>query len=99
MVESDDLVRVEGTLPRGDINGTVNQANLTMPGLSGRETMRVTRARSPQIKVVLCSGYLIGNSAATDKIHAPHASVAKPFTAAELVSTMCRVVSEDRVGI
>jgi CheY-like chemotaxis protein len=59
--------------------------DLTMPGLSGRETLRQLRAVCPGVRVVLSSGY--NQSEVTRRFTGKGLAgfIQKPYTAAQLV--------------
>ena len=80
--------------------GSVDVAllDLTMPNMSGRQAMSVIMERWPKVRVVLCSGYLVGSTSPTDELDGPHATVSKPYSADELVSTINRVTNGGIVG-
>ena len=66
--------------------------DLTMPGMSGREVMSVIRSRWPQLRVVLCSGYLMDersdSNGADMRTNPPDGSISKPYSSSELVSVL-----------
>jgi two-component system, cell cycle sensor histidine kinase and response regulator CckA len=69
--------------------------DLTMPRLSGAETFKALRERSPKLPVVITSGYsendaleVVGRAPATYFLH-------KPFTPAELVERLARALASN----
>lgn len=55
--------------------------DLTMPVMSGQETLRQIKTRYPNMKVVICTGYSVDmDSLGNDIATAPEAVLAKPFS-------------------
>lgn len=68
--------------------------DLTMPGMSGRDTLIEIRRLLPDQKVIFCSGY----ATLTEEISAdgeiqPDGCLAKPFSIAELSTILGQVLS------
>ncbi|MCB1100195.1 MAG: response regulator [Verrucomicrobiae bacterium] len=65
--------------------------DLTMPRMSGKETLIQVRRRYPQIPVIISSGYLVDLDAFAGEVGSrPDAFVAKPF----VINSMLRAVAE-----
>jgi len=66
--------------------------DLTMPGLSGEETFRLLRERSPNLPVLLSSGY--DENEARAAFGAPNGvdSLRKPYRSAQLVACIERLL-------
>jgi signal transduction histidine kinase len=72
--------------------------DLTMPGLSGEETLRRIRARRPALPVVIMSGYTAQEI--RERLDEPHSVgvLEKPFRLADLRRVIGEVVTLDRPG-
>ncbi len=66
--------------------------DLSMPGMTGIETMRKIREISPGIPVIICSGYLHKLDRLIGSEFAPEAMMSKPFRVQELLQTIERVI-------
>ncbi len=54
--------------------------DLTMPNLSGKETFRILREKNPDIRVLICSGYLVDLNAFQEETGSrPDGFVQKPY--------------------
>ena len=55
--------------------------DLTMPGMSGRETLKQIKLQHPHLPVIICSGYSVDlQSLGDDPMLAPQAVLPKPFS-------------------
>ena len=66
--------------------------DLTMPGISGLEVLKIASAKYSEIPVVLCSGYLAGVS---EKIGDERLRLAKPFAAKQLIEIVDQAMKLD----
>jgi CheY-like chemotaxis protein len=65
--------------------------DLVMPGMPARQLVDSLKATHPEIRVLLCSGYLPEESAAP--VDAVDAFLAKPFSASTLANVVKRLVT------
>ncbi|WP_145419425.1 ATP-binding protein [Stieleria marina] len=73
------------TLLEQDSDFDVVLLDLTMPVLSGRETLKQIKLRFPGLRVVISSGYSVDlNSLGDDAESAPDAVLSKPFSIEEI---------------
>ncbi len=70
--------------------------NMTMPGMSGLETVRLLRAVRPDVKVVLCTGYGERATRETFRDEGLTGYLQKPFLAADLNLLLRRVLGRPR---
>jgi CheY-like chemotaxis protein len=71
--------------------------DLTMPGLSGFETLRRLQELNPRLPVVICSGYGTTGPASGETLRSAGAIavLAKPFELTELSSLLRRTTGRD----
>lgn len=62
--------------------------DLSMPGMTGRETLQHIRAKHPGLKVVVCSGYSDEASSMLDSSVKPDAFLSKPVDLTKLTEIM-----------
>ncbi len=75
--------------------------DITMPGLSGRETLRRIKDRWPAMPVVLCSGYFAGQEDESEVDRSTmraDATIAKPFRMKQLDSVIKNVMMQERTA-
>jgi two-component system cell cycle sensor histidine kinase/response regulator CckA len=72
------------------LNGAVDAVllDLTMPGLSGEETLQLLRQVEPEVQVVVFSGYAEDDVARRLQPLQPAAILAKPFTRQQLAAAL-----------
>lgn len=68
--------------------------DMSMPGLSGRETFRVLKDMNPDVSVVIVSGFRQEDDFQAMLREGAVSFMQKPFTAAELVDRLCGVLWE-----
>jgi signal transduction histidine kinase/DNA-binding response OmpR family regulator len=66
--------------------------DLTMPEMSGEETLRQLRIAAPTLPIILMSGYGEQDARRTIAANAPVAFIHKPFTPSELAQTIRQVL-------
>ena len=67
--------------------------DVVMPGMNGRELARRLQASRPRLEVLYTSGY-VGSAVVQREVLVPEVSyLAKPFTADELISKVCDILS------
>ncbi len=71
--------------------------DLTMPGISGEETLRRLRSRRPDLRVVLMSGYSESEAQPYLAGDVPTGFLQKPFTVGSLIAKM-REIFNDKIG-
>lgn len=64
--------------------------DLTMPGMSGMDVLKVTSDKYPEIPVVLCSGYLAG---ATGELGDSCMKLSKPFSYSKLIEKITEALN------
>jgi len=74
-----------------DINAVL--LDVTMPGKSGNEVLSIVKEKWPQVPVILCSGYLVGQTISTANFSAD-AQIAKPYSMQQLIETVHSVLSK-----
>ncbi|HYD82783.1 MAG TPA: response regulator, partial [Opitutus sp.] len=67
--------------------------DLTMPGLDGEETLAALRAISPNVRVMLVSGYSENDRVANLATRGPLLFLQKPFTRARLEQKLREILS------
>jgi two-component system cell cycle sensor histidine kinase/response regulator CckA len=67
--------------------------NLTMPGMDGWETLDALRKLSPDIPVILTSGFAESQVMAGDHFTLPNAFLGKPYDRDELIETISQVLA------
>lgn len=72
--------------------------DLVLPGLSGREAANIIVARRPDTRVLFTSGYSSHGSARQEMIDAGEPFLSKPFEIPELLSSVGRLVSKERLA-
>jgi len=68
--------------------------DMTMPGISGLDVLKIASVEYPDIPVVMCSGYLAGVS---NEIEDNCLMLSKPFSAQELIAMVGQAVNVDPV--
>lgn len=71
-------------------------SDLTMPNMDGWETLTALRKISPDVSVILSSGYDEGHVMAGEHPERPNAFLGKPYRIDELDRTIRRVLSETK---
>ena len=71
--------------------------DLTMPGMNGWETLAALRKLSPEIPVVLSSGYDKAHVMAGDHVECPQAFLGKPYRLKELENVIFSVLTNKGV--
>lgn len=71
--------------------------DLTMPGMNGWETLAALRKLSPEIPVVLSSGYDKAHVMAGDHVECPQAFLGKPYRLKELENVISSVLTNKEV--
>ena len=66
--------------------------DLTMPGMSGREVMRIVRQKWPDIGIILCSGYVMEGLVGIRSNDGPDAEIRKPYSMKQLINTVDEVL-------
>ncbi len=67
--------------------------DLTMPGMDGWETLDALRKLSPEIPVILTSGFAESQAMAGDHFTLPNAFLGKPYDRDELIDTISKVLA------
>jgi len=67
--------------------------DLTMPGMDGWETLDALRKLSPDIPVILTSGFAESQVMAGDHCTLPNAFLGKPYDRDELIDTISNVLA------
>ncbi len=81
---------------RDEINCVIS--DLTMPRMNGWETLTVLRKLSPDIPVILCSGYSEELVMAGDHPELPQAFLSKPYELATLRETIARFMRSPKAS-
>jgi len=66
--------------------------DLSMPDMDGFEFLKVVRAKSPNLKIIVISGFLGGAMLAAAKLFGAAATLAKPFSPDSLLSLVDEVL-------
>jgi CheY-like chemotaxis protein len=92
LTASDGVEGVEMVRSRGDEIALV-LLDLTMPRMSGSDTLRIIREIRPDIPVVICSGYLLDLDEFSDQVGTrPEGVIQKPYPVAELPEIVRRTI-------
>lgn len=70
--------------------------DLTMPGMSGVDALEIIRNRWPDIAVILCSGYFVGDLSLINNVKGADAEIRKPYSMQQLITTLAGVLSKKR---
>ena len=79
---------------RGEIDCVLS--DLTMPRMNGWDTLHALRKLSPDIPVILCSGYNEDQVMAGDHAERPNAFLGKPYRLKELEEMIHRILADKR---
>ena len=70
-------------------------SDLTMPRMNGWETLAALRKISPEIPVILSSGYDEAQVMAGDHTEQPNAFLGKPYRSQDLAETISNVLAKE----
>ncbi|WP_310569102.1 ATP-binding protein [Gemmatimonas sp.] len=71
-------------------------SDIVMPGMSGVQLLRAARAKKPQLRVLLMTGYSDGVLDSLEDIERPDGLLAKPFRGEELIASVQQILAGPR---
>jgi CheY-like chemotaxis protein len=66
--------------------------DISMPDVDGFEFMKAVRARRPELKIVVMSGFIGGRMLPAAKLMGGSATIAKPFSTPSLISIVSQTL-------
>ena len=91
-------IHAPGTSTSGHVDAII--LDLTMPVLSGKETLRELRRLYPEIPVVIASGYLVDPVAFTNEAGAsPDAFMQKPYELDEILEVVTTIIARSEQAV
>jgi CheY-like chemotaxis protein len=72
--------------------------DLSMPDMDGFEFLKVVRAKSPELRIIVISGFLGGTMLRAAKLFGAAATLEKPFSSDSLLLAVASVLAENGPG-